>query len=331
LPSFNAFSLDCGFITELSAVCKEFLVFECLFFDFYSFNLPRFSLIANMEILESSSALKVRIEALKKAGKVIGFVPTMGALHKGHLSLAMEAGKQTDVVVVSVFVNPTQFNNLADLERYPRDIQKDADMLSETPCELLFVPTVKEVYPEPDTRLFDFGAIDKVMEGHFRPGHFNGVAQVVSRLFDLVKPDKAFFGEKDFQQLAIVRDMVRQLNYPVEIVSCPIIREEDGLAMSSRNQLLSDAQRKNAPVIARTLSESCNFAKSHHVSDTIQFVIECINASPELQVEYFEIVEGSTLQTVNSWNESDYIVGCIAVFAGEIRLIDNVIYRKGIS
>jgi pantoate--beta-alanine ligase len=179
--------------------------------------------------------------------------------------------------------------------------------------------------------VFDFWSIDKVMEGHYRPGHFNGVAQVVSRLFNMVKPHKAFFGEKDFQQLAIVRAMVRQLNYDIEIVSCPIIREVDGLAMSSRNQLLSDAQRKNASVIARTLSESCNFTESHNVEDTFHFVVESINASPELQVEYFEIVDGYSLQAVNSWEESDYLVGCVAVFAGKIRLIDNVIYKKRIS
>jgi pantoate--beta-alanine ligase len=312
-------------------ICKDFLMIDFLFFGFYSFNLPRFSFIVDMEIVKSSAELGARVEVLKKAGKVIGFVPTMGALHDGHLSLARQAGRQSDVVVVSIFVNPNQFNNLADLERYPRDIQKDADMLSATPCELLFVPTVKEVYPEPDTRVFDFGAIDKVMEGHYRPGHFNGVAQVVSRLFDMVKPDKAFFGEKDFQQLAIVRAMVQQLNYAVEIVACPIIREEDGLAMSSRNQLLSPAQRKNAPVIARTLLESCNFAKSHNVEDTVNFVTESINATPELQVEYFEIVDGRSLQAVSSWNEGAYLVGCIAVFAGEIRLIDNVIYKNGLS
>lgn len=290
-----------------------------------------FCFIVDMEIVESSAELEARIAALKKAGKVIGFVPTMGALHQGHLSLAMEAGQQADVVVVSVFVNPTQFNNSADLERYPRDIQKDADLLATTPCELLFVPTVKEVYPEPDTRVFDFGSLDKVMEGFYRPGHFNGVAQVVSRLFDLVKPDKAFFGEKDFQQLAVVRAMVQQLNYPVEIVACPIVREADGLAMSSRNRLLSDAQRKNAPVIARTLMESCNFASSHNVEETVSFVTESINAIPELQVEYFEIVDGHSLQRVHSWEEGAYLVGCIAVFAGEIRLIDNVIYKKGLS
>jgi len=303
---------------------------EFLFFGFYSFNLPRFLFIV-MEILKSSLELGNRIEALKKAGKVIGFVPTMGALHKGHLSLVIEAGKQSDVVVVSVFVNPNQFNNPDDLEKYPRDIQKDVSMLSSTPCELLFVPSVKEVYPEPDARVFDFGDLDKVMEGHYRPGHFNGVAQVVSRLFDLVKPDKAFFGEKDFQQIAIVRAMVKLLKLPVNIVSCPIIREDDGLAMSSRNLLLSEAQRKSAPIIAKTLLESCSFVKSNSVQDAVDYVINNINASSELNVEYFDIVDGNSLQCINSWEDSSYIVGCIAVFAGEVRLIDNVVYKKSLS
>jgi pantoate--beta-alanine ligase len=193
------------------------------------------------------------------------------------------------------------------------------------------VPSVKEVYPEPDQRVFDFGDLDKVMEGKFRPGHFNGVAQVVSRLFDLVAPHKAFFGEKDFQQLAVVRAMVRQLNYPVEIVPCPIVREADGLAMSSRNMLLSTLQRKNAPQIALTLSESCNFAATHSVAETKQQVVDAINAVPELEVEYFEIVDGNSLQAVGSWEESSYVVGCIAVFAGEVRLIDNVIYKNSMS
>ena len=191
-----------------------------------------------MEIITSSSSLSAKVEALKKAAKSIGFVPTMGALHKGHISLVNIAGKNTDVVIVSIFVNPTQFNNAMDLERYPRDIHKDAKLLADTPCELIFAPTVKEIYPEPDNREFDFGQIDKVMEGYYRPGHFRGVAQVVSRLFDIVQPDKAFFGEKDFQQLAIVRELVRQLNSGIEIVGCPIVREADGLAMSSRNMLL---------------------------------------------------------------------------------------------
>lgn len=284
-----------------------------------------------MEIIRAASELKARLAALRKAGKIIGFVPTMGALHEGHLSLVKEAADHSDVVVMSIFVNPNQFNNASDLERYPRDLQKDAALLEGTACELLFVPTVKEVYPEPDQRVFDFGDLDKVMEGKFRPGHFNGVAQVVSRLFDLVAPHKAFFGEKDFQQLAVVRAMVRQLNYPVEIVPCPIVREADGLAMSSRNMLLSTLQRKNAPQIALTLSESCNFAATHSVAETKQQVVDAINAVPELEVEYFEIVDGNSLQAVGSWEESSYVVGCIAVFAGEVRLIDNVIYKKSMS
>lgn len=284
-----------------------------------------------MEIIRAASELKARLAALRKAGKIIGFVPTMGALHEGHLSLVKEAADHSDVVVMSIFVNPNQFNNASDLERYPRDLQKDAALLEGTACELLFVPSVKEVYPEPDQRVFDFGDLDKVMEGKFRPGHFNGVAQVVSRLFDLVAPHKAFFGEKDFQQLAVVRAMVRQLNYPVEIVPCPIVREADGLAMSSRNMLLSTLQRKNAPQIALTLSESCNFAATHSVAETKQQVVDAINAVPELEVEYFEIVDGNSLQAVGSWEERSYVVGCIAVFAGEVRLIDNVIYKKSMS
>ena len=284
-----------------------------------------------MEIIRAASELKARLAALRKAGKIIGFVPTMGALHEGHLSLVKEAADHSDVVVMSIFVNPNQFNNASDLERYPRDLQKDAALLEGTACELLFVPSAKEVYPEPDQRVFDFGDLDKVMEGKFRPGHFNGVAQVVSRLFDLVAPHKAFFGEKDFQQLAVVRAMVRQLNYPVEIVPCPIVREADGLAMSSRNMLLSTLQRKNAPQIALTLSESCNFAATHSVAETKQQVVDAINAVPELEVEYFEIVDGNSLQAVGSWEESSYVVGCIAVFAGEVRLIDNVIYKKSMS
>jgi pantoate--beta-alanine ligase len=284
-----------------------------------------------MDIIESSLELQNRINALKQSGKVIGFVPTMGALHTGHISLVELAEKFCDVVVVSIFVNPNQFNNSDDLKRYPRNLEYDVNMLKGSACELLFVPSVKEIYPEPDTRVFEFGLIDKVMEGKFRPGHFNGVAQVVSRLFDIVNPDKAFFGEKDFQQLAVIREMVRQLNYGIEIVACPIIREDDGLAMSSRNMLLNDGQRKNAPIIADSLFESCNFAKSNGVEQTKKFVRDRINASSELEVEYFEIVDGNSLQSINAWEESDYIVGCIAVFAGEIRLIDNVIYKNRMS
>ncbi|WP_232468275.1 pantoate--beta-alanine ligase [Alkalitalea saponilacus] len=284
-----------------------------------------------MEIVESSEQLSGIINNVKAQGKTVGFVPTMGALHQGHISLVNKAAETCDFVLVSVFVNPTQFNNPDDLERYPRDLAKDLHLLKDTGCELVFAPTVKEIYPKPDTRIFDFGNLDKVMEGEHRPGHFNGVAQVVSRLFDITQPDYAFFGEKDFQQLAVIRAMVRQENFDVKIVPCPTIREEDGLAMSSRNLLLTPQQRKKAPIIARTLFESCNFVNAKSIDKTIEYVINSINREEELKVEYFEIADADTLLPIKNWKESEHIVGCIAVFAGEIRLIDNVIYKKGIS
>ncbi|MFW6389047.1 MAG: pantoate--beta-alanine ligase [Marinilabiliaceae bacterium] len=280
-----------------------------------------------MELIKTSEVLRERVSARRKKGDIIGFVPTMGALHEGHLSLVKKAGKECDAVVVSIFVNPNQFNDPKDLERYPRDTEMDMKLLERTPCELLFVPSVEEVYPEPDTRVFDFGQLDKVMEGKHRPGHFNGVAQVVSRLFHIVRPDKAYFGQKDFQQLAIVRDMVRQLNLGMDVVACSIIREPDGLAMSSRNLLLTERQRKSAPLIADTLLESCNFVEGKSVREVQKIVTEKINSNPDLNVEYFEIVDGHSLQPVDNWTESDYIVGCIAVYAGEVRLIDNVVYK----
>lgn len=280
-----------------------------------------------MELIKTIAALDDRISERGKHGKKVGFVPTMGALHEGHLSLVEKAGEECDLVVVSIFVNPTQFNDSGDLDRYPRDLKRDLMLLERTPCEIVFAPSVEEIYPEPDTRVFDFGQLDKVMEGRHRPGHFNGVAQVVSRLLDIVKPHKAYFGQKDFQQLAIVREMVRQLNIGTDIVAGSIVREPDGLAMSSRNLLLSEEQRKSAPLIAKTLFESYKFAKSKSVQEIRRFVKEQINLNPDLDVEYFEIVNGYTLQPVDNWKESDYIVGCIAVYAGRIRLIDNVVYQ----
>jgi len=281
-----------------------------------------------MEVVKTSEALAQVISKRKREGHSIGFVPTMGALHQGHLSLVHEAGRHTGIVVTSIFVNPTQFNNPDDLKRYPRDLEKDIRLLESTPCHILFAPGVKDIYPEVDTRVFDFGAIDKVMEGKHRPGHFNGVGQVVSKLFDLVKPDKAFFGLKDFQQVAVIKRVVSMLKLDVEIVTVPTVREPDGLAMSSRNMLLTSDHRKNAPRIAKTLFESCNFALANSVAETSRFVIEGVNATPGLEVEYFEIVDGNSLMTVKSWDASNYIVGCIAVLAGEIRLIDNVVYKN---
>ncbi len=281
-----------------------------------------------MQVVHTVNDLQALLENHKTKHQRIGFVPTMGALHHGHLSLVEQASKQCDIVVVSIFVNPTQFNNAKDLERYPRDLDTDQEALSTVKCDIIFAPSVDEVYPQEDERQFNFGTLETVMEGQFRPGHFNGVAQVVSRLFDMVKPDKAFFGLKDFQQLAIIREMTKQLQLPVEIVPCDIVREKDGLAMSSRNMLLTDQQRKNAPAIARTLFESCNFTPDISVEKVKQKVEATINATEGLEVEYFEVVDGYTLQPVDNWEKSDYIVGCIAVFAGEIRLIDNVIYKN---
>ena len=281
-----------------------------------------------MRVVKTVRELQAIVEEQRKAGARIGFVPTMGALHQGHLSLIHQASFQCQFIVVSIFVNPTQFNNALDLERYPRTLDKDAALLESTACQLIFAPSVEEVYPEADTRVFDFGRLDKVMEGLHRPGHFNGVAQVVSRLFDMIKPDAAFFGMKDFQQLAIIVEMVKQLQLPVEIVPCPIIREADGLAMSSRNMLLNDEQRKNVPLIAQTLMDSCNFAGHRAVEEVRNYVINHVNKTPGLTVEYFDIVDGTTLQSIDNWDESSYIVGCIAVFVDKIRLIDNIIYKN---
>lgn len=296
-----------------------------MFFSNFNSNCPD---IKDMEVVTTKQELQKKVNEWRKEGLKVGFVPTMGALHEGHLSLVKEAKKNSDAVVVSIFVNPTQFNNPDDLKSYPRDMDKDLKMLEDLSCELIFAPDVKEMYPEEDKRQFDFGMLDKVMEGKHRPGHFNGVAQVVSKLFEMVRPDKAFFGEKDFQQLAIIRQLVKDLKMPVEIVGCPIVREPDGLAMSSRNLLLTAEMRKIAPVIAQTLSESVNFAVGKSVQETKEMVIGRINGTNLLKVEYFDIVDGNTLQSVDKWEDSEYIVGCIAVFAGKVRLIDNVTYKK---
>ncbi|GAF03439.1 pantoate--beta-alanine ligase [Saccharicrinis fermentans] len=281
-----------------------------------------------MNIVTNSEELKSLISAHKDSGQKIGFVPTMGALHKGHLSLVETAGQCTDVVVVSIFVNPNQFNNQEDLLNYPRTIDHDKALLSSTACTILYHPTVEDVYPQEDNRVFDFGMLDKVMEGKFRPGHFNGVAQVVSRFFDLVQPHKAFFGEKDFQQLAVIKAMTKMLNYEIEIVPVKIVREKDGLAMSSRNERLSEEQRRESVLISKTLFESKQQMDTKNIKEVINFVVDKINSSALLNIEYFNIVDGDTLQPVDDWNESEYIVGCIAVFADKVRLIDNLIYKN---
>jgi pantoate--beta-alanine ligase len=277
-----------------------------------------------MQVVKHINELRAVLNDKQKEGLSIGFVPTMGALHQGHLSLVEEAGKQSRFVVVSIFVNPTQFNDKSDLERYPRNLQKDVDLLEPTSCKLVFAPEPEEIYPEPDTRQFNFGILEQVMEGRFRPGHFNGVAQVVSRLFEIVQPNKAFFGLKDFQQLAIINEMVKKLNLPVQIVSCPIIRETDGLAMSSRNLLLNPEQRNAAVHISATLFKAANKTTELTVEELRQWVIETINENEYLNTEYFEIVNETTLLPVKSWDDQGSKVGCIAVHCGKIRLIDNV-------
>ena len=281
-----------------------------------------------MKIIKLKHELKAEIESLKLSGKTIGFVPTMGALHNGHKSLVERCVAENDSCIVSIFVNPTQFNNSADLDKYPRNLKLDADFLESAGCQLIFAPEPQEIYEsdELNNRFeFDFGGLDTVMEGKFRPGHFNGVVQIVSKLFRLIQPDKAYFGEKDFQQLAIIHRMVKLLNFNIEIIDCPIVREPSGLALSSRNERLTEVQHKKAVEISKVLSESRNFAAQLSPIELTQWVVDLINLVPGLEVEYYEIVNTSTLQSVYSWTEPS--VGCIAVYCGEVRLIDNIKYK----
>lgn len=281
-----------------------------------------------MRVVKTISELKSLISGYKQENKTVGLVPTMGALHAGHKSLVDRARKENDIVVVSVFVNPTQFNNKQDLVTYPRTEERDCALLEVAGCDVVFMPAVEEVYPEPDNRQFDLGAVAEVMEGAHRPGHFNGVAQIVSKLFSFVEPDRAYFGEKDFQQIAVIRKMVQLEGFKLQIVACPIKREDDGLALSSRNVRLTAEQRQLAPNIYRVLKESCNFAKSHTVAETEKFVVDSLNALPQMEVEYYSIVDALTMQPVSDWADADSITGCITVYCGEVRLIDNIAYKK---
>lgn len=278
-----------------------------------------------MEIIRSVAELKAKLNKAREAGS-IGLVPTMGALHDGHLSLIQRARKENDTVVVSVFVNPTQFNNPTDLVTYPRTEEADVALMEKAGVDYAFIPTVEEIYPEPDTRVFDLGPVAEVMEGAMRPGHFNGVAQIVSKLFDYTRPTRAYFGEKDFQQIAVIRKMVELEGFDLEIVDCPIKREADGLAMSSRNVRLTSEQRAIAPAIHRTLEGSLSWAKDHTVEQTKRYVIDELNSLPHLQVEYYEIVDALTMQPIGQWDETSQAVGCVTVFCGDVRLIDNIKY-----
>ena len=281
-----------------------------------------------MKLIQTIQELRTELDALRKEGKTIGLVPTMGALHAGHASLVKRAVAENDVVVVSDFVNTTQFNDKNDLLKYPRTLDADCKLLEECGASFVFAPSVEEIYPEPDTRQFSYAPLDTVMEGKFRPGHFNGVCQIVSKLFLIVEPTRAYFGEKDFQQLAIIREMVRKYPFNLEIVGCPIVREADGLALSSRNARLSDEQRIQALQISKTLFASVEYAQTHTLAETKAFVESAISTAEGLRLEYFEIVDGNSLQTVCDWKDSSYIVGCITVFCGEVRLIDNIKYKE---
>ena len=279
-----------------------------------------------MNIYKTAEELRSFVTEERKQGHRIAFVPTMGALHEGHLSLVRRALKENDCCIVSVFVNPTQFNNPRDLETYPRTLDADSRLLASIGTTALFAPEVETIYPEPDTRVFHVGAVAEVMEGKYRPGHFNGVMQIVSRLFDLVQPDCAYFGEKDFQQIAVLRAMAREIKSPVEIIACPIVREEDGLARSSRNTLLSEEGRAQAPNIYRILSESRTWSKELSPKAVIERATQLLDAIPTLRVEYFEIVDADTLQPSTRWEDSPKPHGCITVYCGEVRLIDNIAY-----
>jgi pantoate--beta-alanine ligase len=280
-----------------------------------------------MLIVQTIAELKACLNGEREQGHSVGLVPTMGALHAGHASLVERSVKENDVTVVSIFLNPTQFNDKKDLERYPRTLEADCELLEKCGAQVVFAPSVEEVYPEPDTRVFSYPPTDAVMEGAFRPGHFNGVCQIVSKLFDYVEPDRAYFGEKDYQQICVIRRMVEDLKMDINIVACPVIREESGLARSSRNTLLSDEERQLAAHIYRVLSESRKQQMS--VAETHDFVVREIDAIEGLKVQYFSIVDGLTLADVSTWDDAESVVGCITVYCGAvpIRLIDHIRYK----
>ena len=282
-----------------------------------------------MKVFNKIVDLQNALFLARKQGKKIGLVPTMGALHEGHASLITKSIGENDITVVSVFLNPTQFNDQSDFDRYPRTLEADSRLVEACGADYIFAPSVKDIYPSPDARHFEFPPVTTVMEGARRPGHFNGVCQVVSRLFYIVRPDSAYFGEKDWQQIAVVKQLAKYINSNVRIVECPIIRDPDGLAKSSRNSLLTKEERAIAPAIYQILRESVGYAETHSLKETRNMVVERINAIPELEVEYFEIVDGDSLLPVESWERSEHIVGCITVYCGKtpIRLIDHIRYK----
>jgi pantoate--beta-alanine ligase len=277
-----------------------------------------------LKISRTNSEVRSLIKILRREGKSLGFVPTMGALHAGHISLIEKSIEENKATVVSIFVNPTQFNDKQDFRSYPKNLKEDLEKLRPYSVDLVFAPDSGEIYPEPDKRVFDFGGLDKTMEGEHRPGHFNGVAQVVSRMFEIIEPDIAYFGEKDFQQLAIIRKMVSDTGLPVRIEGCPIIREPDGLAMSSRNKLLSPEERKSAARISHALTRAKNKAGQLSVESLKEHTLNFLQEDPGIRAEYFEIVREHDLNPISGWNEESRKRGCIAVKIGQVRLIDNM-------
>jgi len=299
--------------------CFSVCFFLCYFAWFFYKNY--------MLIIHKISELQSQLQLERQQGHTIGLVPTMGALHQGHASLVKRSVSENDVTVVSIFLNPTQFNDKKDLERYPRTLEADCRLLEQCGAQIAFAPSVEEIYPEPDTRTFSYPPTDSVMEGAMRPGHFNGVCQIVSKLFSYTSPDRAYFGEKDYQQIAVIRRMVADLGFQLTIVPCPVIREESGLAMSSRNTLLTADERALAANIYRVMSESRSLNAT--VSETHDYVVNSINAIEGLEVQYFSIVDGDTLADISSWQDAESVVGCITVFCGSkpIRLIDHIRYK----
>lgn len=279
-----------------------------------------------MLITKTISETNAEVLKLREAGKKIGFVPTMGALHQGHISLLEQSRIENDATVCSIFVNPIQFNNPDDLEKYPRTEYEDLKMLKDAGCNMVFMPSPTEMYPEENKIIFDFGHLDKVMEGQFRPGHFNGVAVVVKKLFDIVQPHRAYFGEKDFQQLTIIKALVKMLQIPVEIVPCPTLREPSGLAMSSRNERLSTKDRETASVIYKTMRLAREKVPLMLPQACERWVIDEINSTTGLDVEYFKLVDAQTLLPVHEWNTGLPVRGCVAAYIGGVRLIDNILF-----
>lgn len=282
----------------------------------------------SMKLFQTLTEIRSYVQLLKQNGKKAGFVPTMGALHQGHMSLVKLARQENDIVICSVYVNPIQFNNPDDLVKYPRTLEADMAMLEAAGCDVVFAPSDREMYPEPDKTVYDFGMLDKVMEGRFRPGHFNGVAIVVRRLLEITQPDVAYFGEKDFQQLCIIREMVKMISLPVRIVSCPIVREPDGLAMSSRNQRLLPEERTVAPLLYLALQKAAAHYADFTPAELQQMIIADIEQNSLFRVEYVEIVDMDSLMPVPTWSGSRRIIVCLAVYLGQVRLIDNIMLKR---